>query len=135
MGPVPGRIPPKGRARRQGRRRSDLNDLLALRAEQGSPDPRRRRLATFNEVIDDWFAAGCPKAAVSRNSRRARTKSENTIATARYLLDGHVRPVIGGLRVDRTRSQESSASGNVQTTTPSQSVQPAASCGNDVRER
>jgi hypothetical protein len=82
----------------------DLNELLALRAEEESPGPRRLRLATFNEVIDDWFA-DCPKAAVSRNSRRARSKSANTIATARYLLDGHVRPVIGGLRVDRTRTE------------------------------
>jgi integrase len=83
----------------------DLNELLALRAEEASPDPRRLRLATFNDVMDDWFDAGCPKAAVSKNSRHARTKSENTIATARYLLDGHVRPVIGGLRVDRTRTE------------------------------
>ena len=83
----------------------DLNELLALRADEASPAPRRLRLATFDDVIDDWFAADCPKAAVSKNSRRARTKSANTIATARYLLDGHVRPVIGGLRVDRTRTE------------------------------
>jgi integrase len=83
----------------------DLNELLARRAEEAAPDPRRLRLATFNDVMDDWFDAGCPKAAVSKNSRHARTKSENTIATARYLLDGHVRPVIGGLRVDRTRTE------------------------------
>ena len=76
----------------------DLNELLALRAQEQSPGPRRQCLATFDEVIDDWFAADCPKAAVSKNSCRARTKSANTIATARYLLDGHVRPVIGGFR-------------------------------------
>jgi integrase len=39
---------------------------------------------------------------VSRNSRRARTKSASTIATIGYLFDGHVRPSIGKLRVDRT---------------------------------
>jgi integrase len=83
----------------------DLNELLALRAEEASPGPRRLRLATFDEVIDGWVAADCPKAAVSKNSRRARVKSPNTIATARYLLDGHVRPEIGGLRVDRTRTE------------------------------
>jgi hypothetical protein len=83
----------------------DLNELLALRAGEASPGPRRLRLATFDEVIDDRFAADCPKAAVSKNSRRARTKSANTITTAEYLLDGHVRPAIGGLRVDRTRTE------------------------------
>jgi hypothetical protein len=54
--------------------------------------------------MDDWVAAECPKAAVSKNSRRARAKSPNTIATIRYLFDGHVRPRIGGLRVDRTKT-------------------------------
>jgi hypothetical protein len=47
----------------------DLNERLARRAEEASPDPRRLRLATFNEAIDDWFADGSPKAAVSKNSR------------------------------------------------------------------
>jgi integrase len=61
-------------------------------------------LATFDDVMDDWVAADCPKAAVSTNSRRARAKSPNTIATIRYLFDGHVRPRIGGLRVDRTKT-------------------------------
>jgi integrase len=42
---------------------------------------------------------------VSRNSRRARTKSASTIATIGYLFDGHVRPAIGGLRVDRTGTE------------------------------
>ena len=36
-------------------------------------------MATLDEVIDDWFAANCPKSAVSMNSRRARTKSAKTI--------------------------------------------------------
>jgi integrase len=82
----------------------DLAELLAQRAEEASPSPRRLRLATFDEVMDDWVAADCPKAAVSKNSRRARAKSPNTIATIRYLFDGHVRPQIGGLRVDRTKT-------------------------------
>ena len=65
---------------------------------------RRVRLATFNEVLDAWVEAGCPKAAVSKRSRRAKAKSPNTIATIGYLFDGHVRPQIGGLRVDRTQT-------------------------------
>lgn len=68
----------------------DLAELLALRAQAGSSGPRRLRLATFNEVMDAWVAAGCPKAAVSKNSRRAKAKSPNTIATIGYLFDGHV---------------------------------------------
>jgi integrase len=82
----------------------DLNELLALRAQAGSSGPRRLRLATFGEVMDAWVAAGCPKAAVSRNSRRVKAKSPNTLATIGYLFDGHVRPQIGGLRVDRTQT-------------------------------
>jgi uncharacterized protein (DUF2252 family) len=62
-------------------------------------------LATFNEGHRRLVRRRLPKTAVSKNSRRARTKSPNTIATARYLLDGHVRPAIGGLRVDRTRTE------------------------------
>jgi integrase len=82
----------------------DLAELLGQRAQEAAPGPRRLRFATFDEVIDDWVAADCPKAAVSKNSRRARAKSPNTIATIRYLFDGHVRPQIGGLRVDRTKT-------------------------------
>jgi integrase len=83
----------------------DLNELLALRAEAGAPGPRRERLASFDDVIDDWFAAGCPKAAVSRTNRRVRAKSQNTITTIRHLLGKHVRPEIGGLWVDRTQTE------------------------------
>jgi integrase len=84
----------------------DLQKLLAERAQgNGSPPASRLRLATFNDVLDAWVAAGCPKAAVSRNSRRARTKSASTIATIGYLFDGHVRPSIGKLRVDRTGTE------------------------------
>ena len=78
----------------------DLQELLALRAQGGATAPASRlRLATFGEVLDAWVA-GCPKAAVSRNSRRARAKSASTIATIAHLFDGHVRPAIGELRVD-----------------------------------
>lgn len=83
----------------------DLNELLALRAEAGTAGPRRERLASFDDVIDDWFAAGCPKAAVSRTSRRVRAKSQNTITTIGHLLGKHVRPEIGGLWVDRTQTE------------------------------
>ena len=83
----------------------DLDELLALRASAESPGPRRQRLVTFGEVIDAWMAAGCPTAAPSSRGRHARTKSPNTIANIRYLLDGHVRPEIGNLWVDRTTTE------------------------------
>ena len=83
----------------------DLDELLALRASAESPGPRRRRLATFGEVIDAWVGEGCPTAAPSSRGRHARTKSPNTVANVRYLLDGHVRPEIGRLWVDRTTTE------------------------------
>jgi integrase len=83
----------------------DLDELLALRAQALDPGPRRSRLATFNEVIDAWFDAGCPNVVPTSNSRHARSKSPNTIANARQLLGTSVRPVIGGLWVDRTSTE------------------------------
>jgi integrase len=83
----------------------DLDELLALRASAESPGPRRRRLAMFADVIDAWIAEGCPTAAPSSRGRHARTKSPNTVANVRYLLDGHVRPEIGRLWVDRTTTE------------------------------
>lgn len=80
----------------------DLIELLALRAADESVGARRRRLATFDEVIEAWTDAGCPNVTISARSRRARAKSQNTLETIGYLLDGHVRPEIGKLRVDRT---------------------------------
>jgi hypothetical protein len=53
----------------------DLNELLALRAEEASPGPRRLRLATFDEVIDHWFTADCPKAAVWPTTAMRRARS------------------------------------------------------------
>ncbi len=83
----------------------DLDELVALRAQALDPGLRRERAATFNEVIDAWFEAGCPNAAPTSKSRHARVKSPNTIANARQLLGTSVRPVIGRLWVDRTSTE------------------------------
>ncbi|MGH8972185.1 MAG: site-specific integrase [Acidimicrobiia bacterium] len=80
----------------------DLDELLAQRAQALGPPPRRERAASFADVLDAWLDAGCPIASPTSRARHAREKSPNTIANARYLLDGHVRPVIGALWVDRT---------------------------------
>ena len=83
----------------------DLDDLLALRAEALAPGPRRQRGATFAEVLDAWFEAGCPNAVPSSRSRHVRVKSANTVATAGILLATHVRPKLGRLAVDRTTTE------------------------------
>lgn len=83
----------------------DLDELLALRAQSLDPGPRRTRMATFAEVIEAWFAAGCPNVAPTSSSRHAREKSPNTIANARQLLGTSVLPVIGKLWVDRTSTE------------------------------
>lgn len=80
----------------------DLDDLLADREEARSPGVRRRRLATFDDVLDGWEAAGCPRATGTKHRRHAKKKSENTTNKAESLLRTHVRSVIGKLRVDRT---------------------------------
>jgi integrase len=84
---------------------ADLNELLAQRAAAGEPVPRRQRLASFNDVLDEWLEAGCPAAAASRRTRHAKQKSKNTIANAEWLLGAQVRPAIGVLWVDRTRTE------------------------------
>jgi integrase len=84
---------------------ADLDELLALRAQSLDPGPRRSRQATFNDVIDAWFADGCPNSSATKRSRHARTKSPNTLANARHLLDTSVRPVVGKLWVDRTSTE------------------------------
>jgi hypothetical protein len=83
----------------------DLRDLLALRAEKGAPEARRERLTSFADVIDAWLDAGCPNGAPSKGTRHAKEKSNNTIDNARSLLDNHVRPIIGPLWVDRTKTE------------------------------
>ena len=83
----------------------DLDELLALRAQDLGPGPRRAKLASFSEVIDAWFEAGCPNVAPSAKSRHARVKSPNTILNARQLLGTSVRPVVGRLWVDRTSTE------------------------------
>ena len=82
-----------------------LDELITLRAQAATPDPPRVRQATFAEVIEAWFAEGCPNVAPTRKSRHARVKSPNTIANARQLLGTSVLPVIGGLRVDKTTTR------------------------------
>lgn len=84
---------------------ADLDELLALRAQQLPAEPRRTRQLTFNEVIDDWFDAGCPNVAPTKASRHARQKAPKTIANARQLLGASVRPVIGHQWVDRTTTE------------------------------
>ena len=84
---------------------ADLNELLALRAAGGDPLPRRERLVSFNEVLDEWLEAGCPSASPGGRTRHARQKSGATIDNARRLLATHVRPAIGVLWVDRTRTE------------------------------
>jgi integrase len=81
---------------------ADLDKLLELRAKAETPARRPQRLLTFNEVIDAWMSAGCPTPAPTKGRRHARTKCENTLHKARSLLDCHVRPMIGTLRVERT---------------------------------
>jgi len=36
---------------------ADLNELLALRVAGGDPRPRRERLVSFDEVLDEWLEA------------------------------------------------------------------------------
>ena len=84
---------------------ADSDELLALRAQSLDPGPRRARLATFDEVLDAWFAEGCPNSTANNESRHARTKSPNTLTNARLLLGASVGPVIGHLWVDRTSTE------------------------------
>jgi len=79
-----------------------LNELLTRRALAEAPEAVRQRQASFAEVIEAWFAAGCPNVSPTRTSRHARVKSPNTIANAHQLLGASVLPVIGDIRVDRT---------------------------------
>jgi integrase len=81
---------------------ADLRDLLAERARADSPGRRRDRLVAFDEVFDAWIDVGAPRPPSGKRSRHAKKKAENTLIKIRTLLDGHVRPAIGKLKVDRT---------------------------------
>ncbi len=83
----------------------DLDDLVSHRAQTQEPQARHVRQPTFNEVIDEWFTAGCPNVTPTKASRHARVKSPNTLANARQLLGASIRPVIGDQRVDRTTTE------------------------------
>lgn len=78
----------------------DLAALLNRRAEVGSPDPLRRNRATFNEVIDEWIAAGAP--AMGPKVRHIKPKGSKTIRQVNTAMNTHVRPAVGPLVVDRT---------------------------------
>lgn len=82
-----------------------LNELLALRASGSDPTPRRERLATFGEIVDDWLAAGCPTSSAGTRTRHAKEKSQNTIDNAKFLLGTHIKPHLGTLWIDRTRTK------------------------------
>ena len=83
----------------------DLDELLSARALGSTPAVRGLAQVTFDEIIDEWFAAGCPNVLPTKASRHARVKSPNTIANARQLLGTSVRPVIGRQWVDRTTTE------------------------------
>lgn len=84
---------------------ADLEELLTLRAQGQAAEQRHTKQLTFDEVLNDWFDAGCPNVSPTRTSRHARQKSPNTIANARQLLGTSVRPVIGKQWVDRTTTE------------------------------
>ncbi len=83
----------------------DLDELTSLRALGTAPSAKNLRQATFDEIIDEWFAAGCPNVLPTKASRHARVKSPNTVANARQLLGTSVRPVIGKQWIDRTTTE------------------------------
>ena len=83
----------------------DLDELVTLRAQGTAPSARGLAQVTFDEIIDEWFAAGCPNVLPTKASRHARVKSPNTVANARQLLGTSVRPVIGRQWVDRTTTE------------------------------
>jgi integrase len=106
----PGSASPDGSRRKVERvtkadARRDLDQLVALRAQSLEVGPRREKLASFADVIESWFAAGCPNSTPTAKSRHVRVKSPNTIANARQLLGTSVLPAIGRLRVDRTSTE------------------------------
>ena len=53
----------------------DLDRLLATRAERRDPEQARLRQATFEDLIDEWLAAGCPNVIPTKGSRHVKEKS------------------------------------------------------------
>jgi len=71
---------PQGWSRSQGRRASRPRRVHSRRRQSLDLGPRRVRLATFDDIIDAWFADGCPTARHPRDPvmpvRRQRTHPE-----------------------------------------------------------
>ena len=63
----------------KGDAESDLKSLLFERATAESASPRRERLASFDQVIDAWVAAGAPRPPTGKKNRHAKKKAENTL--------------------------------------------------------
>ena len=106
VGALPRRLPPQGRAGREGRRpagsRRAARPAGAVAGPWSTPAARQ---ATFDEVIDAWFAAGCPNVSPTRTSRHARAKSPEHRRQRPPAPRHDVRPVIGHLWVDRTATE------------------------------
>ena len=49
----------------------DLDELTSLRALGSVPEMKNVRQTTFGEIIDEWFAAGCPNVLPTKASRHA----------------------------------------------------------------
>jgi integrase len=79
---------------------ADLVALLNRRADVGAPESLRHSRATFNEVIDEWIAAGAP--ALGPKVRHIKAKGHKSIKQVHSAMDTHVRPAVGRLVVDRT---------------------------------
>ena len=59
---------------------TDLKNLLFERATAEGASPRRERLASFDQVINAWVAAGAPRPPTGKKNRHAKRKAENTPA-------------------------------------------------------
>ena len=69
----------------------DLDELIAPRAQSIDPGLRHTKLATFGEVVQAWFRAGCPSVAPTSKSRHARLKSPREPDLVKVAdLAGHV---------------------------------------------
>jgi len=81
----------------------DLAAMLQCRAEGGEPDALRGNRATFNDVFDEWIAAGAP--ALGPKVRHIKPKGAKTIKQVQSAMDFHLRPAVGRLIVDRTSTE------------------------------